>query len=535
MNRIFTAGLLLFWVLCALPAFAADPPPGPTALVVTAPSPQTIALSWSPAPEASSYAIYRDYYEIPVYTPLGYFVISSSAVKVATVAGTDTTFTDTNLSSLVRYHYAVTAMTSDGESIPSNDAFVTATAQPDAPIVGMADLHNHMFSNLGFGGSLFWGRPWAPGGISEALPACDEAHGPFGAFDSIGDLASGVLFHGTHGYPDFDGWPNWRTLNHQGMYIDWIERAFLGGVKLMVMHAVNNELLCKKEPGGLSCNDMEVAARQLEAANQVAMNVDWFKIAHTPAEARQIINSGRMAVVLGIEVDSLFDCKIGQDCTLAHIQERLRNFYQQGVRHIFPIHLFDNQFGGTALFSTLLDSGNKQLTGNFFATEECAATLGVPNGQHGFQLQPVGGGWLDPLLDFFGFPQPPATGNRADCNARGLTPLGASLVKRVMSRGMILDVDHMSGNMTDNVLSIAESLGYPVVSSHTAIVGIEFGKKRAEASKTDAQLARIHNLHGLVAPILQPATTSEVGSHGPVPDDCSHSSQQWAQAYFYAR
>src|SRR5262245_61307900 len=100
MSRCIIAGLLFVCSLAASPALAA-PPAGPTALVGTAPSPGAIALSWSPAPNASSYSVYRDYYDVTVWVPpLGYFVISSNAVKVGTVTGTS--FTDAGVSNLVR-------------------------------------------------------------------------------------------------------------------------------------------------------------------------------------------------------------------------------------------------------------------------------------------------------------------------------------------------------------------------------------------------------------------------------------------------
>jgi hypothetical protein len=50
---------------------------------------------------------------------------------------------------------------------------LTAEAQAPTPIVGFADLHNHQFSNLGFGGAVVWGEPFDPGGIQAALPHCD--------------------------------------------------------------------------------------------------------------------------------------------------------------------------------------------------------------------------------------------------------------------------------------------------------------------------------------------------------------------------
>jgi len=98
------------------------------------------------------------------------------------------------------------------------------------------------------------------------------------------------------------------------VYYDWLERAFLGGVKLMVMHAVNNEVLCKTVNHVLSCNDMDTVDMQIAAAKHLEAHVGWYRIAYSAEQARQIINSGRMAVVLGIEVDELFNCRATGGC-----------------------------------------------------------------------------------------------------------------------------------------------------------------------------------------------------------------------------
>jgi hypothetical protein len=98
------------------------------------------------------------------------------------------------------------------------------------------------------------------------------------------------------------------------VYYDWLERAFLGGVKLMVMHAVNNEVLCKTVNHVLSCNHMDTVDMQIAAAKHLEAHVGWYRIAYSAEQARQIINSGRMAVVLGIEVDELFNCRATGGC-----------------------------------------------------------------------------------------------------------------------------------------------------------------------------------------------------------------------------
>src|SRR3546814_21002067 len=45
----------------------------------------------------------------------------------------------------------------------------------------------------------------------------------------------------------------------------------------------------------------------------------WFRIVETPAEARKVINDGKMAVVLGIEISHLLNCSVQMPGGLAEI------------------------------------------------------------------------------------------------------------------------------------------------------------------------------------------------------------------------
>ena len=141
------------------------------------------------------------------------------------------------------------------------------------------------------------------------------------------------------------------------MHADWLKRAYDGGLRLLVVHAVNNKVLCQVNGDrfGDGCDDMKAVDRQINAAKQMESYLDaqagaagkgWFRIAYSAAEARRIINSGGLAVVLGIEVDELFGCGVQGNCSAQHVLDELDRYYAMGVRHIFPIHVFDNAFGG---------------------------------------------------------------------------------------------------------------------------------------------------------------------------------------------
>ena len=60
------------------------------------------------------------------------------------------------------------------------------------------------------------------------------------------------------------------------------------------------------------------------------------------------------------------------------------------------------------------------------------------------------------------YPRPP------HCNTVGLTNLGAYVVRRMIAKHMIIEIDHMSARVEDEALSIAEAQGYPASSRPTA-------------------------------------------------------------------
>ncbi len=461
---------------------------------------------------------------------------------------------------------------------------VGTTAGPPAPspgqeIWGFADLHTHPFSNLAFGGLTVWGEPFDAQGIGSALPHCDYAcgfraieangtpitaaafplppgvpvHGPFGILDLFGIAGSddNPLTHGVGGYPAFEGWPRHHRISHQQMYYKWIERAWRGGLRLMVTHAVNNEVLCRlsKRREGFACEDMPTVDRQIQAVKDLEAFIDqqsggpgqgWFRIATSASQARQILEEGKLVVVLGIEVDSLFGCGLSDPCTVAGIRDALAAYHAMGVRHLLPVHLFDNAFGGTAIYEDNFNFANKILSDEYFEAETCSQEgvefrlTGFPQDALSLLVKEL----AETLLQI-NFPVPlyPSGGH---CNARGLTPLGESLVKLIMGRGMILDLDHMSYRATDRVLEIALDENYPVVVGHARFQeALEDDPNaedhlKAEYAKLQRHVEAIRDLGGLVAPLLHQGEAHAMHQVAQVPSDCSNSTKTWAQAYLYA-
>jgi microsomal dipeptidase-like Zn-dependent dipeptidase len=422
---------------------------------------------------------------------------------------------------------------------------------PDEPISGIADIHNHLFTNEGIGGRVLWGKPFHKYGVAAALQNCTRFHGLLGVLDLPSKPVDEELLHLNDGWPHFDrdgpsgkdvfglpipdGWPRWDSITHQQEYYRWLERAHRGGLRLLVQLAVSNGVLCRltrAHAPGYSCDDMEAVDRQIAKARELVQYIDdrsggpdrgWLQIAESPAQAREIIASGKLAMVLGIEVDSLFGCKVGE-CNEADVLSSLEHYRSLGVRHLFAVHAFDNAFTGTALYMPFFTVGNHLINGEFLDATACSE-LGVTGIQYNANDA------VSVIVAALGLREFPvyAPSTSGHCNPRGLTPLGDYLIQQMISHQMIIDVDHLSAIAKNRVLDIAEAANYPVVASHVWPLAAYKGKLRTELLTTDAQMRRIRDLGGLVAPINhQHDSADHAANLSFVDDDCNQSSKAWA-------
>ena len=146
-------------------------------------------------------------------------------------------------------------------------------ADPGVPIWGFVDPHAHLMAHLAFGGEAFWGEPYTPSpngsdGMEHALRSCEPIHG--GLLDAnpeFGHPAAG-------GWPEFIIWPRFTTLVHQQAYIDWIYRAYQGGLRLVSCLVVNNELLATKTTPDGTNDDKSASENQVTAMKKMAAWVE---------------------------------------------------------------------------------------------------------------------------------------------------------------------------------------------------------------------------------------------------------------------
>jgi microsomal dipeptidase-like Zn-dependent dipeptidase len=430
-----------------------------------------------------------------------------------------------------------------------------SSGDPAAPVWGFADLHSHPMAHLAFGGVLFWGQPDGP--IDSSLAWCTPAHGLGGT--GIGGQEGNVLMaffeetgygsgvgHRVGGYPQFDGWPKFTTLVHQQMYIDWIRRAYDGGLRLLVAHVVNNELAAHEYTSTLPYDDVSVVETQIAAMKTLVSNhSDWMQIAYSSSEARSIIQQNKLAIVLGIEVDSLGGWNATSSPAQADITTYLDHIYNDlGVRHLFPVHMIDNAFSGPAIYNDVFALTNYYVNKDYFQVED-----GTPYGIQ-FQLEVDPGPAVDLARVLLGYNPPDAEYKQyqGHINQMGLTNLGNFFLQQLMLRGMIIEVDHMSYKAVESTLTLAEQNNYPVVAGHTFFQELMLKwqeetscirKCSSEQSKTPEQVQRISNLGGMVAPIACQFDLKDVGDvipslKGKVSPQSAGSASTWAQAYLYA-
>lgn len=353
---------------------------------------------------------------------------------------------------------------------------------PNGEVRGIVDLHNHLTSFEFIGGDIHCGQPWSRYGITAALVDCPD-HEPNGLGAWWENLAGGgypSFTHDTTGWPTFTDWPKHNSWTHEASYYKWLERAWRGGLRVYTNLFVNNAALCEIYPLKHNpCEDMASIRLQAQRIHELQDFIDaqhggpgrgWFRIVHDPAQARSVIEQGKLAVVLGVEVSQPFGCGIRNgvpQCDRADIDAGLDELYDLGVRRMFVCHKFDNALcgvrfdGGTA--GVVVNAANFYSTGRFWQARTCTGpahdnTISVESDLLAGPLSAL----LPPGVTLPVYPSAP------HCNINGLTDLGRYAMEGMMSRGIMIDVDHMGVKSMDQALDLLEANGYPgVVSSHS--------------------------------------------------------------------
>ena len=398
---------------------------------------------------------------------------------------------------------------------------VNVTGQPfkgpnsKARVRGFVDTHIHMGAFEFLGGRFHCGRPWSPYGVTVALRDCAD-HYPNGEGAVVENFLSTGSPTGTHspeGWPSFAGWPRDESLTHEGTYWKWVERAWRSGVRLMVNDLVENRALCELYPlKQNSCNEMVSAYKQADDMHALQDYIDaqfggpgkgFLRIVKSSAEARKVINAGKLAMVLGVEVSEVLDCGQTLGVAALHHRSNRRPARQAGVgrRAVVVPREQVRQCARRRALRLRHDRRGRQHRqqvrhGPVLEPPSIARTLTTtttssparPASTASCCTRCSGRRSTQPLMQgqLPVYPPPP------HCNPKGLTPLGEHLIRSMMRRGMIIETDHLSVKARQETLTILEAAGYPgVISSHS------WGDAGSQK--------RIQRLGGLIGPISDEA------------------------------
>lgn len=358
---------------------------------------------------------------------------------------------------------------------------------------GYIDAHTHGMAFEFLGGRVHCGRPWSPWGVETALQDCPD-HTLTGGYGAVMEaFLSGKTSHDPVGWPTFKDWPAPGSLTHEGTYYKWMERSWRAGQRILVNLLVENNQLCmlyplKRNP----CDDMKSVRLQAKDMRALENYVDaqhggpgkgWYRIVTTPAEARQVINAGKLAVVMGIETSVLFGCHVRlgiPSCTKASIEEQLDEVKELGVVQMELVNKFDNALAGVAgdegTTGYLVNAANTLETGSPWKMQTCdpndpevhdkdqdnSAPIPSQDALFGAVLSVLPTSIVDMV------PAIPLYPAKHHCNKLGLSELGEATIRGMAERNMIFDPDHMSVKARKRSLDLIEEIGYPgVVSSHS--------------------------------------------------------------------
>jgi hypothetical protein len=346
-------------------------------------------------------------------------------------------------------------------------------------------------------------------------------------FQSLWDqLCSGDLNlmpgHDAEGYPSFRDWPDWRDTLHQKMWVDWVRRSWAGGQRVLVALAVNNKTLADlaSGPGDGPDDDKASADKQIAAIKAFVArhgpgtNDNFMQVAYSADDVDSIVRSNRLAVVIGTEIDNIGDFAdpslypVPPGPSQNDVAAEISRLYGEGVRYIFPIHLIDSVFGGTAAyldqlnFSSYMDGLRDQTTGkNRWWQLGPSPVTQDPNYVDNYDFDPVTS-WLESLgsiknLYVYPFPLDYSEGNGGTCNQLGLTQLGQYALSQMMALGMLIDIDHMSDLSKDQTIAIAMTNGYPLNSGHAGLRDPSGGNERSMKAAQYAAIAALHGMAGI--------------------------------------
>ncbi len=383
------------------------------------------------------------------------------------------------------------------------------------PLQGFVDMHTHPRGDLAFGTELFFGAPY--GNISEALGNCKSHHSKKLIRSVLSaqteQLNNASWRDGKTGFPDFSTWPSWCSILHQQMWVDWIKRAHQGGLNIIVALAVSSHTIAYAAKTKGPYDDEQVLINYIQGIKELVSNSDFMEVALSPEDVRNIVTKGKLAVIIGSEMDNIgnfyspadhYNSIFTPNPSNEQIQAELDKLWELGLRYIFPVHLNNTVFGGSALIMSTLNVANKFVSGSEFLPEEIKTSeSGIS-----FRLQNPKANLNFVAKIFMPFLLPkkinPAKKGNYHCidsipgfgqrNSLGITEKGKFAINYMFHKGFLIDIDHMSEKMANEVLEMAIANDYPVNSGHNGLRE----NRGSEVSRTMKQYNQIKSIGGMV-------------------------------------
>jgi microsomal dipeptidase-like Zn-dependent dipeptidase len=266
-------------------------------------------------------------------------------------------------------------------------------------------------------------------------------------------------------------------------------------MRVMVALSVNSMTFAKGLAGNEPYDDKTTGDLQTAEMKRMVNRHRWMEIAYSSRDLRRIVSQDKLAIILGSELDDIgnFAWRKRGEPSAREVKAEVNRLYRQGIRYIFPVHVIDNHFGGTAIYESEFPRASKYHFGKWPKIICAAPGDGIFN--H------FSSGW-DVIKTFAlgnagkGFKTPRCSGGRGFKNARGLTPIGRIALDEMMRLGMIIDLDHASQKTADQILMHADRRGrYPIVSGHNSLRAR--GLHAHENSRTRNQYRSIARLGGV--------------------------------------
>jgi microsomal dipeptidase-like Zn-dependent dipeptidase len=169
-------------------------------------------------------------------------------------------------------------------------------------------------------------------------------------------------------WPEDEGWHSNTGLNktHNMYQADMIRRAYAGGMRLSVWDVSHSRALALVSDNSV-ISDWRALKDGTDAAKRIVSTTlaDIAEIAYSPDDADRIVRAGKLAVILGSEVDELGVLRprglawpespaSGDDS----VQTQVADLWQLGIRKVTPVHAANNPIGGAAIFISKYDSNN---------------------------------------------------------------------------------------------------------------------------------------------------------------------------------